>query len=105
MTTSRSIRLNRSASACVNGRPCGVISTTADAGPALGGHRFDRPRDRLGLHHHPRPATERHIVNRAMPILGELAQVAGPNLHQARLARAGHHTFRQRRFDQAREDR
>ena len=37
--------------------------------------RLDRLEERTGLHHHPRAATVWRVVHRAMPIMGEVAQV------------------------------
>ena len=105
ITTSRSSRLSSSATAWVNGRPCGVISTTADAAPALGRDRLDAREQRLGLHHHPRPAAVRHVVDRPVPIVGVVAQVAHPHIDHPPLARPPHHAGRQRRLDQFGKDR
>ena len=60
---------------CVNRVPCGDVSTTVSGCPALGLDRVERPKDRLRLQHHPRPAAVRHVVHDAMAIGREVAQV------------------------------
>jgi hypothetical protein len=62
--------------------------------PARRADVLDRSQQRLGLHHHPRSATIRHIVNAAMPIGGELAKIVDLHVQQPALDSPADHAFR-----------
>ncbi len=66
---------SRRASACVNARPAGDVSSTSLTGPRVLAYPLDRGKQRLRLHHHPRPAAERHVVDHFVPIVREVPQV------------------------------
>ncbi len=53
-------------------------------------HRLDGGEQRLRLHHHPRAAAERVVIDRPMPVSRPVAQVVQHDLDQPRVARAPH---------------
>src|SRR5688572_7708451 len=69
------------------GEPDGVRLHEASAARAHqhdrpgGSERIDRFEERLRLHHHPRPAAVRIVVDSAMTVVGEVAQVEDAVLH------------------------
>ena len=65
----------------------------------------DRREQRLGLHHHARPAAVRSVVDGAVAIGREVARVDGVDGDHAGLARAADDAGGQRRLDQLGEDR
>ena len=72
---------------------------------ALGKDRFDRPKERLGLHHHPRPAAKGGIVNPPVTIGGEGSKVMRIDARQTGLDRSRHDAMSQRLPDQVWKDR
>src|SRR5213593_4564569 len=60
---------------------------------------------RLGLHHHPRPAPVRVIVDRLMPIVRIVAEVHDVVLHRAGITRARENARRKRSGEKLRKDR
>src|SRR5688500_6601534 len=68
-------------------------------------NRLDRAPDRLRLHDHARPAAERHIVHRPVPIVGERPKIPRAHLDESRLASPRDNAFGERRLNQLREDR
>src|SRR5262245_61965560 len=65
--------------------------------------RFHGAKQRLGFHHHPRPAAVRHVVHRPMSIVGVVAQVAHANLDHTAFTSPAYHAFSQRRVDHRRK--
>ena len=64
-----------------------------------------RGEQRLGFHHHPRTAAERHIVHDMVTIGREVAQVVNRDVQQPALPRPSDHAFLETRVDHPREDR
>ena len=75
---SRSPSENRTASSWVKRRPRAESSTIGPVGPK----RLHRLEERLRLEHHPRPAAVGVVVDRGVPVVGEVAQLHQAELHQ-----------------------
>src|SRR5271155_743667 len=68
-----------------------------------GEQRFHRGEQRLGLHHHALAAAERTVVDGAMTIVRERAQIMNVRLDQIRFACAAHDTVIERTTEELRE--
>jgi hypothetical protein len=66
---------------------------------------LDRREQRLGLHHHARPAAVRRVIDGAVPIGREVARVDGVDGDHAGFAGPADHAGGERRPDQLGEDR
>ncbi len=66
---------------------------------------LDGGEDRFWLHHHPRAATERRVVHRAVDVVGVLAQIVQPEVEQAVGAALAEQALPAEVVDEAREDR
>ena len=72
--------------------------------PALAPDVVDRGKKRLGLHHHPRPAAKRHVVDDAVPVSREISQVVNRDVDHASSDCPPDHALRKRRLDHRRKD-
>src|SRR4029077_14857395 len=68
-------------------------------------YRVDRLEQRRGLQDHARTAAIRNVVDRAVPVLGELAQVPRANRQHVALNRPCENALRKRRLDHSRKNR
>ena len=64
-----------------------------------------RARQRLRLHHHPRPAAVRHVVHAPVPIGRVVSQVVDLNIQNSPLDSAADHPFGEAGLDHPRKDR
>ena len=72
--------------------------------PAAASNLLDRLHQRLGLHHHARPAAIRHIVHAAMPVRRVVAKVVDLHVEYAVRDPPANDPFRERGFDHPRKD-
>ena len=96
--------LNRSASPCAKRSPSGVVSTIASGVPRSRRDVLDRREKRLRLQHHPGPAAKRHVVDDAVPVGREVAQVVHADVEHPAPDRPPDDPFRERRLHHRRED-
>ena len=96
--------LRRSASACVKRRPSGRRQYHRAGVAARGTNRLHRPKERLRLQHHARPAAKRHVVHDAMPIGRVVPKVVHRDVEHSALDRAPDHPLAQRRLHHRGED-
>ena len=66
---------------------------------------LDRLDERLGLHHHARPAAIRYIVHAAVPIRRVVAQIVHRDVEQSLLDSAADHALRHAGADHPRKNR
>ncbi len=57
---------------------------------------LDRGEDRLGLHHHPWPAAEGRVVDRAMTVVGPLAKIMHADIQESLADRPSEETLAER---------
>ena len=73
--------------------------------PAIGVERLDRSEERLGLHHHARPAAVAVVVDHPVASVGPVAKVVDADVEESFADRPSQEAFPQRCFEDAGEDR
>ena len=87
--------------------PAATSARPPPASPRVARDVLHRAEQRLGLHHHPRPAAERHVVDDPVPVGREVAQVVHrdvddsprsmrPRRRRPRASAASHHRGKDR---------